>query len=159
MRGERGAHERGGEVGEATGVQVRQDPLGHGEQASHVLLVRVAPGKATVHVPVQHHQGDGIAGDVGAHLAAGQQRAEHAETGPGDQLQQHTEAVEIERRITEEAFPPGIQEAARLRGRHRGQIRASHHLPERPGVRKELHVHHHARRRARASSAASHRFI
>ncbi|XP_031365296.1 uncharacterized protein LOC102671800 isoform X5 [Apis dorsata] len=42
--GERGAHERGREVGTAIGVQVRQDTPGHGQPAPHVLVVRLAAG-------------------------------------------------------------------------------------------------------------------
>ena len=159
VRGQRGADQRRGEMGAAAGVQMRQDPPGHGQQTSHVLVVGLAAGQATVHVAVQHHQGDGVAGDAGAHLAAGQQRAEHAEEDPRDQFHQYPAATEAEGRVAEEAFPAGVQETTGVRGRHRGQVRPGDHLPERPGVRQEFHVHHHARRGTGASSAASHRFI
>lgn len=155
LRGQRGAHQRSGQMGATVGVQVREDSPGLRQQTAHLLDFSLASRQATVHLSLQHHQGDGVPGDAGAHLVTRQQRPEHAEEDSRDQFHEHPEAIEIERCVVEKALPSGVQEAPRLRGRHRGQIRAGHHLPEGPGVRQEFHVHHHARRGAGTSSAAS----
>lgn len=72
LRGQRGANQWSGEMGTTVGIQMRENPLGLGKQASHVFVIRLATGQATVHVSLQHHPRDGVAGDAGAYLAARQ---------------------------------------------------------------------------------------